>query len=75
MSYSAIASKLGTSEQHVVDGTSCSAQTIAAILNRPYIVCTGNVKATQAEFDGIARVLDIKAQVRWLRVRFYVPLF
>ncbi|KAF5374166.1 hypothetical protein D9615_008903 [Tricholomella constricta] len=45
LSYADIASKIGQSEQHVID------------------ICTGKVKPTAAEFDALAKALNISGGV------------
>ena len=63
MSYGEIASRLGTSEQHVIDGALSFAYLCRPMLIAVGIVCTGAKQPTQAEFEGLARVLDITGPV------------
>ena len=64
-SYADIATKIGKSEQHVIDGTSLIFSQVEIINDLLYrllpahTVCTGKVKPTDAEFNALAQALDI----------------
>jgi hypothetical protein len=76
LSYAAIATKVGKSEQHVIDGGYPALYFYVGHSSTDVLrsVCTGKVTPTKEEFNKLAQVLNIKDAVSdFCRQLFDVP--
>ena len=71
LSYADIATKIGQSEQHVIDGKLCRWHAAISPDTFSRLVCTGKVVPTTQEFNALATALDIKDAVSSI---FRLPL-